>query len=135
MKDGLKIIKKYFQGGNDMRVIQTLADVQALENDEHLPSFYIEEIKSQFLLWYESENDGEEIHEFTLPLHTGIYHLNHREDADMIEEHVNDIEFIDIGQMGEMKYFRIGIMRDHQMSVIYVLKGKLPYETESWLDS
>lgn len=118
-----------------MRIIQTLADVQALANDEHLPTFYIEEIKSQFLLWYESENDGEKVHEFTLPPHTAIYHLNQREDAKMIEEHVGDIEFTDIGRMGEMKYFRIGIMCDHQMSVIYVLKGTLPYETESWLDS
>lgn len=44
-----------------MKVIQSLADVQALERDEHLPSFYMEEIKNQFHLWYEAENNGEEI--------------------------------------------------------------------------
>lgn len=37
-----------------MKIIQTLADVQSLKNDERLPSFYFEEIYNQFLWTYES---------------------------------------------------------------------------------
>lgn len=117
-----------------MKVIQTLADVQALERDEHLPSFYIEEIKNQFLLWYEAENEGEEIKDFSLPSYACICHFNHSNDGRMLQNYVNDIEYVDIERMDGVKYFRIGIMQDHQMSIIYFLEGTLPYRTEKWLE-
>jgi len=60
--------------------IQTLSDVQVLERGKNLPSFYIEEIKNQFLLWYEAENDGEKIQDFSLPSHACIYHFDHAND-------------------------------------------------------
>lgn len=117
-----------------MKVIQTLADVQALERDEHLPSFYMEEIKNQFCLWYEAENEGEEIEDFSLPSWACIYHFNDVEDARMLESYVDDIEYVETERMDGMKYFRIGIMQDHQLSVIYFLEGTLPYRTEKWLE-
>src|SRR5699024_1662287 len=98
--------------GDDMKVIQTFADVQALERDEHLPSFYIDEIKNQFRLWYEAENEGEEIEDFSLPSWACIYHFNDVEDAKMLESCVNDIEYVETERIDGMKYFRIGIMQD-----------------------
>lgn len=52
----------------------------------------------------------------------------------MLQNYVNDIEYVDIERMGGVKYFRIGIMQDHQMSIIYFLEGTLPYRTEKWLE-
>ena len=118
-----------------MKVIQTRADVQSLENDEHLPSFYVEEINNQFLWSYEAENDGEEIDAFTLPPQACIYHFNHENDRQMLEKLVNNIEYVDTEVVDGTKYFRIGIMQDHQMSVIYFLEGTLPYKTEKWLEN
>lgn len=119
-----------------MKVIQTLADVQALEREEeHLPSFYVEEIENQFRLWYEAENNGEDIEAFSLPSSACIYHFNDANDARrMLESYVNDIEYVETERIDGMKYFRIGIMQDHQLSVIYFLEGTLPYRTEKWLE-
>src|SRR5690625_7912423 len=109
-----------------MKVIQSLADVQALERDEHLPSFYMEEIKNQFHLWYEAENIGEEIQDFSLTSWACIYHFNDVEDSRMLESCVNDIEYVETERRDGMKYFSIGIMQEHQVSVIYFLAVTIP---------
>src|SRR5690625_2217737 len=122
--------------GSDLMIkIQTLSDVQALEQGEHLPAFYIEEIKSQFRRWYEAEDEGEKIQDFSLPSHACIYHFNHRNDWRILQSYVNDIEYVDTERIDGLKYFRIGIMQDHQMSIIYCLGGTLPYKTEKWLEN
>lgn len=46
--------------------IQTMADVHALEADKHLPPFYVEVVKNQFLIWYEAESEGESLDKFSL---------------------------------------------------------------------
>lgn len=114
--------------------IQTMADVHALVVDEHLPSFYIEEIKNQFVIWYEAENDGEALHDFSLPAHSCIYHFDRKEDMQMLIEDLNAMEYVDVEEIDGQKYFRIGLMQDHQMSIIYFLKGTLPRKTEQWLE-
>ncbi len=118
-----------------MKVIQTLADVQSLKDDECLPSFYIEEIYNQFLGSYEAMADDEEIDEFVLPSHACIYHFNHEDDRQMLEKLANNIEYVDTEVIKGRKYFRIGIMmQDHEISVVYLLEGTLPYKTEKWLE-
>lgn len=119
----------------DMKVIQSWADVQSLTEDEHLPSFYVEEIEKQFLLWYESENNGESIQDFFLPRESCIYHFNHVKDIEVLQKYVNNIEYIEAKTIKDEKYFRIGIMEDHQMSLIYFVEGTLPYKTEKWLEN
>jgi len=118
-----------------MKIIQTLADVQSLKNDECLPSFYVEEIYHQFLGSYEAMAEDEAIEEFVLPLQACIYHFNHLNDREMLEELANHIEYVDTEVVERLKYFRIGIMQDHEMSVIYFLEGTLPNKTEKWLEN
>jgi len=115
--------------------IQTLADVQSLANDECLPHFYIEEINEQFRWFYEAENEGEEIEEFSLSAQACIYHFNDEKDRQMLEKQVDAIEYVDMEEIDEAKYFRIGIMQDHQMSVIYFLAGTLPIDVEKCLEN
>lgn len=118
-----------------MKVIRTLADVQSLKNEECLPSFYVEEIYHQFLGSYEAMAEDEAMEEFVLPLHACIYHFNHADDWQMLEELVHYIEYVDTEVVEGRKYFRIGIMQDHEMSVIYFLEGTLPEKTEKWLEN
>ena len=113
-----------------------MADVHSLKDDERLPSFYIKEIYHQFIGSYEAMADDEEIDEYVLPLHGSIYHFNHEDDRHMLEELVNSIEYVDAEVVDDMKYFRIGIMHDHdEISVVYFLEGTLPYKTEKWLEN
>ncbi|GAA4067324.1 hypothetical protein [Amphibacillus indicireducens] len=115
--------------------IQTMADVHALEADEQLPSLYVEEIKNQFLIWYEAENEGESLDEFSLPSYSCIYHFDREEDMQVLIDHMNALEFVDVEKIEGQKYFRIGLMQDHQMSLIYFLERTLPRKTERWLES
>lgn len=118
-----------------MKVIQTLADVQSLKNDERLPSFYFEEIYNQFLWTYESVAEGEAIDDFSLAPHACIYHFDDGKDLQMLVEFAENIEYVDTGVVKGIKYFRIGITQDHEMSVIYFLEGTLPDKTEKWLEN
>lgn len=50
-------------------------------------------------------------------------------------DRLNALEFVDVEKEDGQKYFRIGLMQDHQMSIIYFLEGTLPRKTERWLES
>lgn len=118
-----------------MKIIRTLADVQSLKNDEHLPSFYVEEIRKQFLGTYEAVAESESIDDFSLPPYACIYHFNEESDLEMLVKLTRNIEYVDTEVIDGTKFFRIGIMQDHEMSVIYFLENTLPYKTEKWLEN
>lgn len=118
-----------------MKVIQTMADVQSLKDDERLPSFYFQEIYNQFLWTYKSVAEREAIDDFLLEPHACIYHFDDETDLQMLVEFAESIEYVDTEVVEDIKYFRIGIMQDHEMSVIYLLEGTLPYNTEKWLEN
>lgn|SRR5690625_5102891 len=118
-----------------MKVIRTLADIHSLKDEERLPNFYVKEIYHQFLGSYEAVGNNEEIEDFSLPLHACIYHFNDVNDWRMLQDLLENIEYVDTEVVDDMKYFRIGIMQDHEISVIYFLKGTLPYKIEKWLES
>lgn len=118
-----------------MKVIRTKADVLALKADEHLPSFYVDEIYQQFIGSYEAENEGESLDEFSLPPHACIYHFDKEEDMQMLVDNVGALEYVDVDKVEGKRYFRIGLMQDHEISVIFFLEGTLPYKTEKWLEN
>lgn len=117
-----------------MKTIPTLADVQSLKDDEHLPSFYVEEIYNQFLCTYEAVAEGEAIDDFSLAPQACIYHFDEESDLEKLVAFTENIEYVDTEVVHGKKYFRIGIMQDHEISVIYFLEGTLPYKTEKWLE-
>lgn len=118
-----------------MKVIRTKADVLALKADEHLPSFYVDEIYQQFIGSYEAENEGESLGEFSLSPHACIYHFDKEKDMKMLVDNVGALEYVDVDKVEGIKYFRIGLMQDHQMSIIFLLEGTLPRKTEQWLEN
>jgi len=115
--------------------IQTMADIQALQQNKKLPSFYVEEIKYQFSMWYEAEHDGESLHEFYLPPYSCIYHFDKTDDINVFTELLNKIEYVDVEKVNGRKYFRIGFMEDNEMSVVYLLEKTLPEKIEQLLES
>lgn len=116
-----------------MKIIRTMADIQALKTNEHLPSFYVEAIQRQFLLWYEAEEHGETLDSFCLPLHSCIYHLETDEDSFIILDNLMHVEYIDVEETDEGDYFRMGMMQEHEMSVVYFLAGTFSKRMEWWL--
>src|SRR5699024_483428 len=117
-----------------MRVIQTLADVQSLKDDEHLPSFYVEEIYNQFLWSYKAVAEREAIDDFSLEPYACIYHFDDENDLQVLEKFTQSIEYVDTEVIEGIKYFRIGIMQEHEVSVIYFLEGTLPDKAEKGLE-
>ena len=67
-----------------MIVIRTMADVQSLKDDRHLPSFYIEAIYNQFLGTYEAVAESEKINDFSLDPNACIYHFDKESDLEML---------------------------------------------------
>lgn len=118
-----------------MKIIRTKADVLALKADEHLPSFYVEEIYQQFFGFYMAENEEESLDEFSLPPHACIYHFDKEEDMQMLVDNVGALEYVDVDKVEGKRYFRIGLMQDHQMSIIFLLDGTLPQKAEQWLEN
>lgn len=112
-----------------MKRIQTYADIEELKHMENLPAFYIEEIKQQFVRMFEAEEEGQTLQTFSLPTYACIYHLNEDDDIHWLFDLIWQIEFIEV----EKEYFRIGIMQDHQMNIVYFLKGTFSEKIESWL--
>lgn len=118
-----------------MIVIRTMADVQSLKDDGHLPSFYIEEIYNQFLGTYEAVAESEKIDDFSLDPNACIYHFDRESDLEMLVRLTENIEYVDVEIIDGTKFFRIGVMQDHEMSIICFLENTLPYRTEKWLEN
>lgn len=112
-----------------MKRIQTYADIEMLEQEEKLPVFYIDEIKRQLLGIYEAEGENESLTTYSLPNYACIYHLNKSDDKQWLFEKIQQFEFVEV----EKGYYRIGIMEDHQMSLVYFLKGTFSEKIETWL--
>lgn len=111
-----------------MKRIQTFGDIEALKQ-ENLPSSYIKEIKQQFQSMFKADGEGESLHTFSLPIHACIYHLNESNDIEWLLDLMEQVEFIEV----EKEYFRIGLMEDHQMNILYFLIGTFSEEMERWL--
>lgn len=52
----------------------------------------------------------------------------------MLIDNIDALEYVDVEKVDGRKYYRIGLMHDHQMSIIYLLEGTLPQKTERWLE-
>lgn len=117
-----------------MKKIQTIADIEELKARNTLPLAYIQVIEMQFVEWYEAEGEGKPYATFQLPNHTCIYHLEDETDTGIIMDQIINVEFVDIEEGEGWKCFRVGLMQDHQMIIIYFLEGTLPRKIEKWLE-
>lgn len=106
-----------------MKIIQTLSDIEELKARGDVDLNYLKVIEEEFINWFESDGNGELLTSFRLPSESCIYHLEGKEDTSFISSQMLSIEYIEKESTEECDYFRIGIMNDNQMSVIYFLKG------------
>lgn len=117
---------------DSMIKIQTITDLNALKQQEHVPNSFFEEIEQQFLAW-NKELNGEVLDEFSLPPEACMYHFDRQDDVEILFKHVHEIEYVDVEEINDTKFFRIGLMQDHQMSLIFVLADNLPQDIKEWL--
>src|SRR5699024_12526953 len=112
--------------------IKTTTDFNALKQQEHVPKSFSEEIEQPFLAWNKEVN-GEVLDEFSLPPEACMYHIERQDDVEILLNHVHEIEYVDVEEINDTKFFRIGLMQDHQMSLIFVLADNLPQDIKEWL--
>lgn len=117
-----------------MKKIQTIADIEELKARNTLPHSYTHVLEMQFVEWYEAEGTGVPYAAFQLPNHACIYHLEDETDTGIIMDQMLNVEFVEIEEVDGWKYFRIGLMHDHQMNLIYFLEGTLARKIENWLE-
>lgn len=115
-----------------MKEIQTIADLNALKQQEHIPNHYVEEIIQQFLAWQRELSD-EELESLQFPLQICMYHLDNQEDAEILLNLKHDIEYVNLEKIEGTKFFRIGLMQEHQISLLFVLENILSKEIKKWL--
>ncbi|MFD1734995.1 hypothetical protein ACFSCX_00315 [Bacillus salitolerans] len=116
-----------------MKMIQHISDIEELKARSSVPIEYIKEIESEFLSWYEAEETGETLIEFRLPTESCMYHLEGKEDAQFIVKQMLHVEYIEKEELVDCSYFRIGIMNDHQMNVLFFVEGTIDKRFEQWL--
>lgn len=106
-----------------MKIIQTLSDIEELKARGNVDLNYLKIIEEEFINWFEAEGNGESLTSFRLQNDSCMYHLEEKEDASFISSQMLSIEFIEKESIEDCGYFRVGIMNDHQMSLIYFLEG------------
>lgn len=116
-----------------MKIIRTIADIAELIEKGNIPLSYLSDLKSEFLILYESEGTGESLESFKLSNQACMYHLENEEDTRFLQERILEIEFVDKEKTNECTYFRVGLMNDHQINLVYFLGGTLENKFEAWL--
>lgn len=115
-----------------MKKIQTMSDLHELKQQEHVPKQYVDEIEFQFLAWQKELNE-DVLDEFGLPPEACMYHFDRGEDVKILLHHVHEIEYVEMECIENSTFFRVGLMQDHQMSLIFVLADYLPEDIKEWL--
>lgn len=117
-----------------MKTIKTMADLESLRRMGRIPLEYVNAIESEFLNWFEAEGAGESIMAFEMPQHACMYHLEDKNDTPFLSNQILNIEYVEKEELKDCTYFRIGIMNDHQMNLVYFLEGTLDQKFEKWLE-
>jgi hypothetical protein len=116
-----------------LKIIQTLSDIEELKARGNVNLNYLRVIEEEFINWFKAEGNAESLTSFRLPNEACIYHLEEKEDASFISSQMLSIEYIEKETSEDCVYYRIGIMNDHQMSLLYFLEGTFGLSFEQWL--
>ncbi|WDH82265.1 hypothetical protein [Paenibacillus urinalis] len=118
-----------------MKMIQSIYDIEELEAGGNIPLSYISVVRTQFEEWYESDHTDECLTEFRLPAESCIHHLEEEKDAKFILDQLIHVEYVETEEVQDCRYFRIGIMTDHQMNLVFFIEGTLSSRIEQWLQN
>lgn len=108
-----------------LKIIQSIADIEELKARNNLPLAYIRIIETQFIDWYEAEGSREGIRNFRLPGGSCIIHLENDQDSNMVLDQWMNIEFVEHENINQCQFFRVGVMSDHQMHLLFFLEGTI----------
>lgn len=117
-----------------MKRIRKITDIEELKEMGSIPLDYVTVIESEFITWFEAEGVGDSLDEFEMPQYACMYHLDDKHDTTFLSIQKVNIEFVEKEELKGCAYFRIGIMNDHQMNLVYVLEGILDHDFEEWLE-
>lgn len=111
-----------------MKKIRTMFDMCELRISSKTPRPYIKVIEEEFLVWYKTEGRAETLASFVLSEQSCIKLLETKKDVEFLMNQLFNIEYVDKGIKEEVQYYRIGIMNDHQMIVVFSLEEVLDKE-------
>ena len=114
--------------------IRRISEIERLKELGRIPLEYVKAIESEFVTWFEAEGTGESLIEVEMPQHACMYHLEDKNDITFLSNQILNIEFVEKEELPDCVYFRIGIMNDHQMNLVYFLEGTLEQRFERWLE-
>ena len=109
-------------------------DLERLKEMGRIPLEYVSVIESEFMNWFEAEGAGESLMTFEMSHHACMYHLEDNNDTTFLSNQILNIEFVEEEELEDCVYFRIGLMNDHQMNMVYFLEGTLDQKFEEWLE-
>jgi len=116
-----------------VKIIQSIADLEELKARGTIPLPYVKIIEKEFLDWYEAASACESIKSFRLEPQSCFYHLEDTGDTEFIRDQLIHIEFVEYEKVDQHRYFRLGLMHDNEMSLIFFLEGTIEPKLEGWL--
>ncbi len=116
-----------------MKIIQCIADIEALKAYGKLPIKVIKEIEKDFLDIFEAESNDEYLLEFRLPPWQALFVLEKRDGVLAKLEQTLELEYVERVEAGEIAYYRCAIRNDHEFQLYYSVVGSHDQEVEEWL--
>ena len=116
-----------------MKIIQCLADIEAMKALGEVPIALLKEIEQDFLKIYQMENSEQEVLQFRLPMRQTLFVLEVGDDVLAKLDQPIELEYVERLEAGRIAYYRCAIRNDHEFQLYYSVVGTHDQEVEEWL--
>lgn len=117
-----------------MKIIQCLADIEAMKALGEVPIALLKEIEQHFLEIYQMENSEQEVLQFRLHMREALFVVEKKEDDVLAKLGQSlELEYVERVELAEIAYYRCAIRNDHEFQMYYTLVGTHDQEVEEWL--
>jgi hypothetical protein len=115
-----------------MKRISSINDI--IEIDSDYPYQFIEHLKEEFMLLYESLGDTEKLFEFSLPEEFAFCVFQQGDIVNSICINLFDLEFVERFHVEQVTFYRIGVRSNGEVTIYYSLKDFCIPSDKEWLE-
>lgn len=116
-----------------MKIIQCLADIEALRAIGKISIKLIKEVEKDLLDIFEAESNDEYLLEFRLPQWQALFVLEKGDDVLAKLDQPLELEYVERVEAAEVAYYRCAIRHEHEFQMFYSVIGTHDQEVEDWL--
>ncbi|MFV2046289.1 hypothetical protein ACEWK1_02830 [Metabacillus sp. YM-086] len=116
-----------------MKIIQCLADIEAIKVFGEVPVALMKEIEQDFLGIYEMENIEEELFHFRLSMRQALFVLEKGDDVLGKLDQPFQLEYMERLVAEDLTFYRCAIRNDYELQLYYSVVGTHDQEVEDWL--